>query len=82
MNIRGKWKCKSIFISFTIGFLWSLYLYAVFLWCSEKQTPNNKFLLELIKRRSKVQEKIMSYERALNSDQWKTFSENYKPVRV
>ena len=24
----------------------------------------------------------MSCERALNSDQWKTFSENYKPIRV
>ena len=39
----------------------------------------NKYLLELIKRRSKVQEKNMSYELALNFDQWKTFSENYKP---
>ena len=38
--------------------------------------------LELIKRRSNVQEKNMSYERALNVDQWKTFSENYKPMRV
>ena len=36
----------------------------------------------LIKRRSKVQEKNMSCERALNFDQWKTFSENYKPMRV
>ena len=24
----------------------------------------------------------MSYERALTFDQWKTFSENYKPMRV
>ena len=29
----------------------------------------NKYLLELIKRRSKVQEKNMSYELALNFDQ-------------
>ena len=29
----------------------------------EKQTPNKKYLLELIKIRSKVQEKIMSCER-------------------
>ena len=35
-----------------------------------------------IKRRSKVQEKNMSCERALNFDQWKTFSENFKPMRV
>ena len=39
----------------------------------------NKYLLELIKRRSKVQEKNTSYELALNFDQWKTFSENYRP---
>ena len=32
--------------------------------------------------RSKVQEKNMSCERVLNFDQWKTFSENYKPMRV
>ena len=35
-----------------------------------------------IKRRSKVQEKNMSFQRALNFDQWKIFSENYKPMRV
>ena len=39
-------------------------------------------LLELIKRRSKVQEKKVSSERALNFDQWKTFLENYKPIRI
>ena len=42
-------------------------------------SPCNIFLN---KRRSKVQEKNMSCERALNFDQWKTFSENYKPMRV
>ena len=41
-----------------------------------------KYLLELIKTNSKVQEKNMSCERALNFDQWKTFSEKYKPIRV
>ena len=35
-----------------------------------------------IKRRSKVQEKNMSCDRALNFDQRKIFSENYKPMRV
>ena len=54
----------------------------MFLWCDRKETPSNKYLLELIKRRSKVQEKNMSCERGLNFDQWKTFSENYKPMRV
>ena len=38
--------------------------------------------ISLNKRRSKVQEKNMSCERALNFNQWKTFSENYKPMRV
>ena len=37
--------------------------------------------LELFKRRSKVQKKEC-HERALNFGQWKTFSENYKPMRV
>ena len=60
---------------FMIGFPWK------FLWCGENQTPITKYL-ELIKRRSKVQEKNTSCERALNFDQWKTFSENYKPMRV
>ena len=50
-------------------------------WTTASETSNTKYL-ELIKRRSKVQEKNMSCERALNFDQWKTFSENYKPMRV
>ena len=65
-----------------IGFLWTLYSDTIFLWYGEKWTPNDKYLPELIKRRSKVQEKNMSCERGLNFDQWKTFSENYKPMRV
>ena len=68
---------ENVCFYFMIGFLWSLYPDTIFLWCG-----NNKYLLELIKRRSKVQEKNMSCERALNFDQWKTFSENYKPMRV
>ena len=40
-----------------------------------------KYLLELIKIRSEFKEN-MSRERALNFDQWKLFSENYKPLRV
>ena len=58
-----------------------MYSHTTFLWRGEKKTPNTKYL-ELIKRRSKVQEKNMSCERALNFDQRKTFSENYKPMRV
>ena len=45
------------------------------------ETSNTKNL-ELIKRRSKVQESNMSCDCVLNFDQSKTFSENYKPMRV
>ena len=38
--------------------------------------------ISLKKRRSNVHENNMSCERALNFDHWKTFSENYKPMRV
>ena len=51
------------------------------LWTTASKTSNTKYL-ELIKRRSKVQEKSMSYEHSLNFDQWKTFSENNKPMRL
>ena len=51
------------------------------LWMTASETSNTKYI-ELIKRRSKVQEKNMSRERALNFGQWKTFSENYKPMTV
>ena len=38
--------------------------------------------ISLNKRRSKVQENNISCKRALNFDQRKTFSKNYKPMRV
>ena len=44
-------------------------------------TAFKKYLLASIKR-SKVHERNISRERAWNFDQWKTFSENYKAVRV
>ena len=65
-----------------IGFLWSLHLHKIFPGCGEKETPNYKYLLGLIKRRSKVREKYMSCEPTLNFDQLKAFSENYKPMRA
>ena len=43
---------------------------------------NNKYLFELIKRKSKVQEKNMPCQRGLNFYQSKAFSENCKPIRV
>ena len=50
-------------------------------WTTTSETSNTKYL-ELIKRRSKFQEKNMSCERVLNFHQWKTFSENCQPMRV
>ena len=50
------------------------------LWTTGSETLNTKYL-ELIKRRSKVEENNMSCERGLNFDQWKTFFENYKPIK-
>ena len=50
-------------------------------WATASEISTTKYL-ELIKRISKVQEKNMSCERALNFDQLKTFSKNYKPIRV
>ena len=57
-----------------------MHLLAVFLWGSKKS--NRKYLLELIKCRSNVHQKNMSLERLLNLDWWRSFSENYKPIRV
>ena len=51
------------------------------IWTTASETSNTKYL-ELIKRRSKVQEKNMSCKRALNFDQWKKFSKTYKSMRV
>ena len=62
-----------VFISWLVSFEVCIHRYFCDVW---------KYLLELIKRRSKVQEKNMSCEGRLNFDQWKTFSENYKPIRV
>ena len=47
------------------------------------QTSNkNIYLLELIKKRSKVREKNMSHKRDLNFDRWKAPFENYMPIKV
>ena len=51
------------------------------LWTAASKTSNTKYL-ELIERGSKVQKKDMSCKLALNFDQRKTFSEDYKPIRV
>ena len=49
--------------------------------CGEKGTLITKYL-ELIKRRSKVEEKNTSCERALHFEQWKIFFRIYKPMTV
>ena len=36
------------------AFLWSLYSHKIIFECGEKETPNSKYLLKLIKRRSKA----------------------------
>ena len=56
-----------------ICFPWSLHSHTKFLWCGEKWTSNTKCLLQLIKRRSKVQEKNILCKCASIFDQWKTF---------
>ena len=56
--------------------------YTVSLWCRKKWAPKYKYLLKLIKRWSKVLEKNISCEHALNFGQWKTFYKNYKPIRI
>ena len=44
----------------------------------EINSKQSKYLLQLIKRRSEIQEKNMQCKCALHFEQWKTFPENYK----
>ena len=70
-----------LFISSFVSFeVWS-YLQQYFDSLKNK-TSNRKYLLELIKRKSKVHKKNVSREIALNFVQSKTFSENYKLITV
>ena len=59
-----------------------MHLRAVFISCSEKPNLDKKDLLLLIKRRSKVHQKNEPCEHTLNFDKWKTFTENYKPMKI
>ena len=79
--IRDRWNCTSVFISSFISFVVNIYV-QYFIDAVRNQTFNNKYLLELIKRKSKILVKIMLLKCALSFDHWKTFSENYKPIRV
>ena len=79
INIRNKSKYL-VFTSWLISQEVCIHI-QYFFGVARNKLANTKYL-ELIKRRSKVQENNMSCERALNFDQWKTFSKNYKPMRV
>ena len=70
-----------VFTSWSVSFGVSIHIQYFFNVVRNK-LQNSKFPLELIKRRSKVQEKTISCERGLNVDQWKKFSKHYKPMRV
>ena len=78
---RCNWKCLFLFHDW-FPLEPGLYPDTIFLRCNENYTSKSKYLLELIKRRSKVQENNLSCERSLYFDQWKTFSETYKPMKV
>ena len=64
---------ENVCFYFIIGFPWSLYSFTCNISLAWWEINSTKYLLELIKRGSKVQE---TWEHALNFDQWKTFSEN------
>ena len=75
----AKYLCQSLFFNkiagcfcFPVKFLKTSFVQStsgqLLLWTTASETSNTKYL-ELIKRRSKVQEKNMSCERALNFDQ-------------
>ena len=70
------------FVSWLVSHEFCVHLHTIFLWHGKKYTLNTKYLLELLKGRSNVQEKNMSYEPELNVEHWKIFSANYKPIRV
>ena len=57
------------FISWLVSREVCIHSHTIFLWHGQKYTQNTKYLLELIKKRSKVEEMNMSCERALNFDQ-------------
>ena len=83
INIRNRWKCLSLCFHFYVFYFFRVCVsiqYFIDMVRNKLQTIKIS-VLKLIKRRSKIQEKnMMSCKRALNFDQWKTFSK--KPMRV
>ena len=51
-------------------------------WDKVFETSNRKYLLQFIKRRSKVYKKNMSHQNTLKFNQSKTFSKNDKQIRL
>ena len=68
-----------VFISWLVSHKVCIHIYFFGMVRNKLYTKN---LLEFTKRRPKVHEKNMSRERGLNFGQWKTFSKNYRPMRV
>ena len=67
---------------FMIGFPWSLYLHTIFLFGVVRNKLQRLNISNQSKEDQKFKKKNISCESASNFDQWKTFSENYKPMRV
>ena len=84
ISIRNKWKCICLCFIFHDWFYFWVFIYIQHFFdvVRNKLQTINIYILELIKRRSKVQEENISYKQALFFDQWKIFSENYKLIRV
>ena len=73
---------ENVFLLFVTSFV-SFEVYVKnFLDAVRNTTTNRKCKLELIKRRSKVHQNNLTGEHILNFNQWKTLSENYKPIKV
>ena len=75
INTWEKVKYAFLCFYFLVYFLWSIWLPSVFLWFSEKSSykkfkEDQKFF------------KNMPRELVLIFDKWKTFSENYEPIRT
>ena len=70
-----------VFISWLVSFGWSLYSDAIFLWRVRNKLQTINIYLSCSKEDKKFK-KRMSGERGLNFDQWKTFPENFRPMRA
>ena len=79
-SVSGTSENVCLFVFISVVSLLVFFAVCFYIQCFSDVVRNEP--LELIKIRSKVQEENISCERALNFDQWKTFAENYNPMRV